>query len=478
MEDSARVRFAPSPTGHLHIGNARTAILNWIFAKHTKGKFILRIEDTDVERSTEKSERSILMDLKWLGLEWDEGPIVGGPYGPYRQIERLEIYQKHLEILKKKGYAYPCYCTLEELEEKRKSVLTRGESIPYDGKCFNLADSEKRTLEASGRKPVWRFHVYPVEIKWYDVVKGEISFEGENIGDFVILRSDGIPTYNYAAAIDDSLMKISHVIRGDDHVSNTPKQILIYEALDRRVPHFCHIPMILGPDRARFSKRHGATSIHEFQVKGYLPEALINFLSLLSWSSETGDEILPNARLIQEFNFSRMSNSPAIFDITKLDWMNGYYIRNTEINRLVDLAMPYLKGKDVDSENREKITKIISLIRDGVEYLQQIPEKVEPFLQEMVQPTDGQAIALASKESSQKIYWAFVRHLQNFDDIDVETFRKIMKIVQQETGIMGKDLWMPIRVALTGRIHGPELPKIAEILGKEKCEKFVRNLTD
>jgi glutamyl/glutaminyl-tRNA synthetase len=236
--------------------------------------------------------------------------------------------------------------------------------------------------------------------------------------------------------------------------------------------------MILGPDRTRLSKRHGATSIHEFKVKGYLPEAVINFLSLLSWSSETGDEILSKERLIKEFDFSRMSKSPAIFDMTKLNWMNGCYIRNLDINKLVDLAIPYLKERNIDTEDREKISKILSLIQDSIEYLEQIPEKVETFFQEVIRPSDGQAIALASSDSSQKVYWAFLRYLKNFDHLDAETFRKIMKLVQKETGIMGKDLWMPIRVALTGRIHGPELPKIAEILGKEKCEQFVRSLTD
>lgn len=476
MKNSVRVRFAPSPTGHLHIGNARTAILNWIFAKHTGGKFILRIEDTDIERSTEESERSIFDDLRWLGLQWDEGPIVGGKYGPYRQSERLEIYKKYLNILRDKGFVYPCYCTEEELEQKRKKALERGEVARYDGKCLNLTDEEKRHLKESRKTPVWRFHVSPGEIKWEDLIKGSIAFEGENIGDFIILRSDDLPTYNFAAAIDDALMEINYIIRGDDHVSNTPKQILIYKAMGWKLPQFCHIPMIFGPDRTRLSKRHGATSIHEFKAKGYLPEALINFLSLLSWSSESGDEILSIERLIAEFDFRRMSNSPAIFDTNKLNWMNGHYIRSMGINRLVELAVPFLKAGNIEANDREKLIKIISLIRNGIEYLGQIPEAAAPYFQESVRPADGEAIRLSSKDSSQKVYWAFLRYLQNYDHIDEETFRKIMKQVQKETGVMGKDLWLPIRVALTGELHGPELPKIAEILGKDKCEKFVKNL--
>jgi glutamyl-tRNA synthetase len=478
MKNSVRVRFAPSPTGHLHVGNARTAILNWIFAKHAHGKFILRIEDTDIERSTEESERTIFEDLRWLGLEWDEGPIVGGRHEPYRQSQRIEIYRKYLDELKHKDMAYPCYCTEAELKEKRKIAIGRGEVARYNRKCLNLTDIERKNLEASGRKPVWRFQVRAGEIKWEDSVKGRISFETENIGDFIIVRSDGLPTYNFAAAIDDALMEISHIIRGDDHVSNTPKQILIYNALGWPLPQFCHIPMILGPDRTRLSKRHGATSVHEFRAKGYLPEALINFLSLLSWSSESGDEILSVESLIKEFDFQRMSQSPAIFDTNKLNWMNGHYIRTMDIHRLVELAVPFLRANDIDTEDTENLTKIISLIRDSVENLAQLSEAAKPFFQEIQYPTDGQAIAASSKDSSQKVYWAFLRHLRNFNRIDAAIFRKIMKQVQKETGVMGKDLWLPIRVALTGKLNGPELPKVAEILGKEKCERFVEKLID
>ena len=475
---SVRVRFAPSPTGHLHIGNARTAILNWIFAKKTGGTFILRIEDTDIERSTKASMESIFDDLRWLGLDWQEGPEVGGEFGPYRQSERLEIYKKYLDIIKSKKLAYPCFCTAEELEEKRKEAKARGEDLYYDRKCLNLSEQEKSELEEAGRKPVWRFCVSPGGIEWEEPVKGRLAFDGGNFGDFVIMRSDGIPTYNFAAVVDDAFMQISHVIRGDDHVSNTPKQILLYHALGFELPQFVHIPMILGPDRTRLSKRHGATSVGEFKAKGYLPEALINFLSLLSWSSKSEEEFLPIERLVSEFDFSRMSKSPAIFDTIKLNWMNGNYIRGLELDKLIDFAIPFLESAGIDPSDRGKLENIFSLVKDNVEYLERIPELVKPFYQDSIQLTDGQAIALYSKDISQKIYWAFLRYLQNYDHLDAGKFIAIMKQVQKETGIMGKDLWAPIRVALTGQIHGPELPKTAEILGKETCERFVRGLVD
>ncbi len=475
---SVRVRFAPSPTGHLHIGNARTAILNWIFAKKTGGEFILRIEDTDIERSTEVSEQSIFDDLRWLGLDWQEGPEVGGELGPYRQSERLKIYKQQLDILKSKKLAYPCFCSEEELEKKRKAAKVKGENLYYDRKCLNLSEQEKSDLEKAGCKPVWRFQVSPGEIQWQEPVKGTLTFDGSNFGDFVIMRSDGIPTYNFAAVVDDALMKITHVIRGDDHVSNTPKQILLYQALGFEPPQFVHIPMILGPDRTRLSKRHGAASVGEFKEKGYLPEALVNFLSLLSWSSQSEEELLSIERLISEFDFSRMSKSPAIFDTVKLNWMNSHYIRDLEIAALIDLATPFLESAGIDPSDRDKLENVLSLIKDSIEYFSQIPELVKPFYQDNIQFTDGQAIALYSKDISQKIYWAFLRYLQNYDHLDAGAFIAIMKQVQKETGIMGKNLWAPIRVALTGQLHGPELPKTAEILGKEKCEEFIKGLVD
>ncbi|MFQ5675450.1 MAG: glutamate--tRNA ligase [bacterium] len=476
MTSSVRVRFAPSPTGRLHIGNARTAILNWLFANKCGGQFILRIEDTDAERSSLRSEKSILEDLEWLGVEWQEGPDIGGPHGPYRQSERKEIYREYLNTLADKKLAYPCYCTRDELDEKRQAALAQGENPFYDGKCLRLTEKERADFERAGRKPVWRFRVSPGEIKWEEPVKGALSFDGASFGDFVILRTDGIPTYNFAAVVDDALMKVTHVVRGDDHVSNTPKQILLFQALEFEIPKFVHIPMILGPDRTRLAKRHGATSIQEFREKGYLPEALVNFLSLLSWSSESGDELLSFRRLVDEFDFNRMSKSPAIFDGVKLDWMNGQYIRDLETDRLLEVAKLFLHQAGTDVSDQDKLQNVLSLIKGSLERIDQVVELARPFFEDGIDLSDGQAIALCSKDSSQKIYWAFLRYLDQYGSLTADIFRAIMKQVQKDTGIMGKDLWMPIRVALTGQLHGPELAKVAEIMGKRKCERFIRKL--
>jgi len=474
MNPSPRVRFAPSPTGHLHIGNVRTAILNWLFARHTNGIFILRIEDTDEERSTRESEQSIFQDMRWLGLNWDEGVDAGGSFGPYRQSERLDIYRAHSEQLLKEAKAYYCYCTPEELEIRRAKMLESGQAPKYDGRCRKLTSDERGAFEREGRKPAIRFVTPEREVKFTDLVKGEVAFPPESQGDFVLVRGDGLPTYNFACVIDDHLMEISHVLRGDDHVSNTPKQVVLYEAFGWQPPHFAHIPMILGPDRQRLSKRHGATSVDAYAEKGYLPVALINYLSLLSWSSESGEEILNIDRLIKEFDLSRVSHAAAIFDVAKLNWMNGVYIRNLPIEELIDAVLPYLQKAGYELPERPVLTTMVSLVKDGLEYLEQIVDKLALFFVDEPAITDTDANETVKRESAQKIFWSFLRGLNEFDKLDAAHFKTLMKKVQGETGIMGKDLWMPIRVALTGHIHGPELPMVAQIFGKEKCRRLVQ----
>ncbi len=470
-----RVRFAPSPTGHLHIGNVRTAILNWLYAQNTNGKFILRIEDTDIERSADEYTNQIYEDLRWLGLIWDEGPDVGGPHKYYRQSERLDIYKQYAQKLINEGEAYYCFCIPEELEEMRKESLSKGETIKYNQKCLHLTEEQKKEYFTQGRKPAIRFKVPSQEIMYDDLVKGELLFDSENIGDFVIMRGEGIPTYNFAAAVDDGLMGITHVIRGDDHVSNTPKQLLIYYAFGFDLPKFAHIPMILGTDRTRLSKRHGATSLDYYRYRGYLPEVIINFLSLLSWSSISGEEILSIQQLIDEFDFRRISKAAAVFDIEKLNWMNGYYIRQADLDRLTDLAIPYLKQANYPVGNFESTKKIISLLQNYLDYMEQVIEQAAIFYQDNVLINDPQARMIVRKDGSRRIFWSFLRELNTIEELDANIFRKIMKTVQKETGVMGRELWIPIRVALTGKLHGPELPHIAEVLGKEKCEKFIKS---
>lgn len=473
MTQPVRTRFAPSPTGHLHIGNARTALMNWIFARHSQGKFILRIEDTDQKRSTRESEQSILTDLQWLGLNWDEGPDVGGAYGPYRQSERFELYQSHLEELIRSGQVYPCYCTPEELRARRISALEKGESPLYDGYCRNLSDHEKKALESEGRKPAFRFRVPFGETTFEDLVKDKVTFQNETISDFVIVRPNGMPMYNFACVIDDHLMKITHVIRGDDHVSNTPRQILLYRAFGWECPFFAHIPMILGKDRERLSKRHGATSVDQYRTLGYLPEALVNFLSLLSWSSASGEEILSVEQLIQDFDFSRVSKSSAVFDTEKLDWMNGVYIRKRDPSELAKQLAPFLQKCNYPIPSEEVFLPLVRLLQNGIEKLSQFCEKTKWFFQETVEFENPEAETLVRSSSAIQIGKLLLQKMDSISQWNADIFKQIMKEIQTETGIKGKNLWMPVRVMLTGNLHGPELHWIAEILGLEKCKKHI-----
>jgi nondiscriminating glutamyl-tRNA synthetase len=469
-----RTRFAPSPTGHLHIGNARTAIMNWIFARHRGGAFILRIEDTDKERSTRESEESILRDLAWLGLSWDEGPDRGGAHGPYRQSERLDVYRDFLAVLEKAEQVYPCYCNPEELEARRQERLARGESPTYDGHCRDLSGAGRRAYEAEGRRPAVRFRVEAGETRFEDVIKGPISFANETIGDFVLVRGDGMPMYNFACVADDHLMDITHVIRGNDHVSNTPRQVLLYLALGWSPPAFAHIPMILGGDRERLSKRHGATSVDQYRAAGYLPEALVNFLSLLSWSSASGDEILGMNRLVQEFDFDRVSESPAVFNVEKLDWMNGQYLRALDPGRFCDLAFPFFTDAGITVRAPSEIRQVTDLLQSGVDRLAQVPGKAMVFFSETVVPENDESEEILGSPNAKRIGAAFLEETLPLVTWNAELFLAVMKEIQKRTGIKGKNLWMPIRVMLTGQVHGPELPKVAEILGYDKCRRFVK----
>jgi nondiscriminating glutamyl-tRNA synthetase len=469
-----RTRFAPSPTGHLHIGNARTAIMNWLFAKHSSGVFVLRIEDTDAERSTESSEKSIFEDLNWLGLSWDEGPEREGAFGPYRQSERQEIYRQELRELRESGKVYPCYCAPEELEARREAKLEKGESAVYDGRCFHLTEGQKQKFESEGRKPAFRFHVEQKEIRFTDLVREEVVFQGENIGDFIIVRTDGMPMYNFACAVDDHRMAITHVIRGDDHISNTPRQLLLYHALHWTPPVFAHIPMILGKDRTRLSKRHGATSVAQYQESGYLPDALVNYLSLLSWSSESGEEILSIEQLVREFDFGRISKSAAVFDTEKLDWMNGVYIRQADAEKLSRMALPYFQKAGFPVSSADEIAPVISALQDKVERIGQFAEKGRIFYQTEAVPENQEAGEVLQSQEAVRLFASFLEETDSLNDWSGDVFLKVMKAIQTNTSIKGKSLWMPIRVALTGQVHGPELPRVVAILGLEKCRRFIR----
>ena len=473
---NVRVRFAPSPTGHLHVGVARTAILNWLFARKNKGSFILRIEDTDQARSTKESENMIIDDLKWLGLKWEEGPDIGGEFGPYRQMERLHLYHQVADELLAKGKAYRCFVSQEEIDENRETKLAEGQSTIFRSPYRDADESVWQKKIADGERFTVRIRV-PDDldsITIHDHIKGEVTFKAETIPEFVLLRADGVPSYNYSVVVDDALMKITHVIRGDDHLTNTPKQILIYQAMGWQIPEFAHIPMILGEDRSKLSKRHGSVSIGQFMEDGYLAEALVNFLSLLGWSSESEDEILSVDRLISEIDLDRVSGSAAVFDRKKLDWMNGTYIRNLPDDVYFTVGKKFLNLAGFPITDEDITQRILVSIRKYLSKFNDIKIHARVFFSDELEYENEEARTMAQTEQSQAIYLAFIDVVKESEKFDLTAFQEMMKQVQKITNIKGKDLWMPFRVGLTGQVHGPDLPIIIEALGKEKCIQRVK----
>lgn len=474
MGNDVRVRYAPSPTGHLHIGGARTALFNYLYARHFGGKFLLRIEDTDVKRNVEGGEENQLNYLKWLGLEWDESVDVGGEYGPYRQTERLDIYKRYWQELLDHGLAYKCYCTEEELQKSREEQLARGEAPKYSGRCRHLTDEERSRLEAEGRKPSLRFKVPGGKAyEFKDIVKGHVSFDSDGIGDFVIVKQNGIPTYNFAVVIDDFLMKITHVLRGEEHISNTPKQLMLYEAFDWPAPTFGHMTLIIGENRKKLSKRDESIIqfIEQYQQLGYLPEALFNFIALLGWSPVGEDELFLRDELIKIFDPERLSTSPAVFDPIKLAWMNNQYIKKADLDTVVELALPHLQQagklpKVLDEKQKAWATELISLYQDQLQYGAEITQLTELFFQESIEYNE-EAMAILNGEQVPEVLMVFRNLLESIEDWQADAIKPQIKATQKETGQKGKNLFMPIRVATTGVTHGPELPLSLALLGKD-----------
>ncbi|MTT32791.1 glutamate--tRNA ligase [Terrilactibacillus sp. BCM23-1] len=475
MDKEVRVRYAPSPTGFLHIGNARTAIFNYLYARHTNGKFIIRIEDTDQKRNVEGGELNQLTYLKWLGIDWDESIDVGGEYGPYRQTERLDIYQKYAQELLDKGFAYKCYCTEEELEQEREGQMARGETPRYSGKCRHLTHEDHERLEAEGRKPSIRFRVPENQtIEFDDIVKKHLSFESNDIGDFVIVKKNGIATYNFAVVIDDYLMKMTHVLRGEDHISNTPKQLMIYDALGFERPIFGHMTLIVGESRKKLSKRDKSIVqyIEQYKELGYLPEALFNFIAFLGWSPKGEEEIFSRDELIEIFDPERLSTSPAVFDATKLKWTNNHYIKALPLEKVVDLALPHLikagrLPENLSDEQREWAVKLISLYHSQLQYGAEIVELTDLFFTEEVSYNDEEAEVI-NEEQVPEVIRVFRDELMTLEDFTADEIKKRIKVTQKTTGQKGKKLFMPIRIVTTGEMHGPELPQSIELLGKER----------
>jgi len=469
MSPTVRVRFAPSPTGLLHIGNARTALFNYIFAKRQGGVFILRIEDTDVERSTEASIEYILEDLRWLGIHWEKDPDRDGQVSPYRQSQRLSLYREYAGELLKEGKAYKCFCSPERLESLRKEQLSKGRMPRYDGKCISLSEGEVSKMESEGLRPVLRFRVAGKRILFDDLIHGRMSFDSEVIGDFIILRSDGMAAYNFACVVDDHLMQVTHVIRGEDHLSNTPRQIMIYQAFEWQPPTFAHHPLILGSDRSPLSKRHGATAVSQYREEGFLPEALLNYLVLLGWTPPSGEEILSLERIIEEFSISNLSRNAPTHSRKKLEWLNSHYIRKTEEGRLSELLLPYFEkvGLKVSQLDRKYITQITCILKENLVTLSQVGEYLGIFFDEKFFFEENAKIILFNSEN-REILQRVLKILESLSEMPGEGWPSLLPQLEEKTGRRGKLLFTPLRAGITGKTKGPELAKILPLLGRER----------
>lgn len=479
MTDRVRVRYAPSPTGHLHIGNARTALFNYLFARHNHGEFIIRIEDTDTKRNMADGERSQLENLEWLGIDWDESPEKPGKYGPYRQSERKDIYMEYINDLLDRDLAYKCYCTEEELEEMRERQRENGEMPHYDGTCAHLTKEEQEKMEAEGREYVVRFRVpQDKTYTWNDMVKGEIAIDAKSIGgDFVILKRDGMPTYNFAVAVDDHLMEITHVLRGDDHIANTPKQMMVYEAFGWDIPQFGHMTLITNSETGKKLSKRDETIlqfIEQYRDLGYLPEAMFNFIALLGWSPEGEDEIFSQEELIKLFDEHRLSKSPAAFDTKKLEWINNTYVKKLDLDDATRLCLPFLVDAGRVPENLSDaeyawVRQLVALYQPQMSYGAEIVPLSELFFVSYPELGASEKEVLA-EETAPTVIAAFAHQIEQLegDDFNPENIKKAIKAVQKETGVRGRGLFMPIRVATTGVMHGPDLPNALALLGRQR----------
>lgn len=474
-ERPVRVRFAPSPTGSLHIGGARTAYFNWLFARSKKGKFVLRIDDTDAKRSTEESYQQILNSFRWLGIDWDEGPDTEGPFGPYRQSLRYDIYRAELDRLQDEGKVYPCFCSPEELALEREAAQKRGETPRYNGKCRHLTREEQEEKMRAGQSYAYRLKVPTSGVTVVrDVIRGEVSFQNEGLDDFIVWKADNAPTYHFASCVDDALMQITHIIRADEHLSNTPRHVLLFQALGTELPVFAHVPMILAPDRSKLSKRHGATSVEEYREQGILPEALVNYLLLLGFSPGDDREIVSRADAVSLFDLNRVTKSAAVYDVRKLEWLNGHYLRALSGDELLDLAWPYIevKGWAPKEPSREYMAWVRTLAQAMQERAKSVPDLVnnvssyfagvESYDEKGVKKHFGNVAAAERLRRAADL----VASVHPFTVPRVETaYRNLIDTL----GIKGGELIHPTRLALTGVTVGPGLFDVMTLLGKEVC---------
>jgi len=473
-----RVRFAPSPTGPLHIGGARSALFNYLWARNKKGKFIVRSEDTDLERSSRESEQNILEALRWLNIQWDEGIEVGGDNGPYRQTDRLDLYKDYTKRLFDSGHAYYCYCSEEEIQQERQDLIAKGESPRYLGKCRDLTAEQRAVLEAEGRKPVVRFRVPKAQaIHINDQVRGDVVFDSDGIGDYVLVKSDGIPTYNFAVVVDDVTMKITHVIRGEEHLSNTPRQVLIYQALGLPVPEFAHVSLILNTEGGKMSKRDGDTAVLDYQKKGYLPEAIINFIAMLGWAPSGEEEFYTLDELAEVFSLDRVSKSPAVFDIQKLNYINSHYIKAAAPERLAELALPFvgemgiLPRAERSDQQQQWFVSFIEAISEKISHMAEVKDFIHYFHGAIPLEPEGEALEVLRGEQVPVVLRLFGDKIRDVELLSGATVKVLLKQITKELKLGGKLVYMPVRVALTGQMHGPELVDVIPLLGRDNVLK-------
>lgn len=483
---TVRLRFAPSPTGYVHIGSLRTALYNYLFAKGNGGKYIIRIEDTDRTRYVEGSIENLLSSMEWAGITHDEGPmfedgklVVKGEYGPYTQSERLDIYKDHIEKLLESGHAYYCFCSKERLDKIREEQKEKGEMLGYDGHCRNIPMEEAKRRVANGEPHVIRLKLpKDREIAFDDLVRGKVIMNTNDSDDQVLIKSDGFPTYHFAVVVDDYLMGITHMVRGEEWLPSTPKQIILYEAFGWELPKFAHLPNILSKEKKKLSKRQGDVAVKDFKNKGYLPEALVNYIALVGWSPEENKEIMTMDEMIESFSFDRVSKSGGVFDVDKLNWVNEHYIKEADIDRLTKLCIPYLVQADMVKEEElnekyEWVKMIVETARERISTLSQISDYAKQFFGEEVKPENDDVIKMLKLEHVQDLLNTLKDKIKNADVIDAVFGKKVFKVIQKETGVKGKNLYMPIRAALTGQLHGPDIDKVIAIIGRENLIKRI-----
>jgi glutamyl-tRNA synthetase len=466
-----RCRFAPAPSGSLHVGNVRTGLFSWAFARHHGGVFILRLEDTDASRVTEEAVHGVIESLRWLGIDWDEGPDVGGPHAPYRQSQRRSIYEEQVERLLEQGDAYPCYCTPEELEERRAAARAKGEPPGYDGRCRTLSPEEREAFEREGRKPAIRFRMPDTEHVVHDLVKGEVRFAPGALRDFVLRRSDGSPTFLLAVAVDDMLMGVTHVIRGDDLLTSAPRNAEVIRALGGRPPRYAHVPQVNGPDGRPLSKRHGSTSVESFREQGFLPEALMNYLALLGWSKDEKTTFLSKRELIESFDLERVSSNPASFDVQKLEWMNNHYIQQLDDDELAARCLPFLTHAGL-SPDPPTLRRAMPLVRERMKRLTEAVELLRFLFTDDITPNE-KAIELIAR-SPDGYLEAAAERLAAVEPWTADAIKDALDDLSQRYELNRTKGWQPIRAAVTGSNVSPPLPESLELLGRERTIARIR----